>query len=380
MCQDIKAFEKILDDFKRVYNPNKPQYEPSYLEICSYPRNRLEEICSRLFAFFFNSNKPHGMGSLFFDTLLEVYQEIYTQENGQIDEFEYSQCVDAEIEVYTEKGNRIDLLLSTDNLKICIENKIDAPVDNDLEDYSQYVKSICDKSTVLFILLALYEKDEYKRLKGEFKVIFYKDFINKLKQNLGEYLTQCDARYLAILTDFIRFLERKGGYMTDLTEEERKFFNNHNEMIEHLIERHNQFLIENDNKYEIRRDIIIDDLNKKEHSALTGEWWKYAKKGIGAHFEKGNKDYEIGIEAGFTIDGEFNINLSVWKWSGQNKRISLYKPIIEKRFDCKQISNNGKWDVLIKKIKTEDNDEITNELYNIYKEVEDVVKNQKKEQ
>ena len=65
----LAEFKKLLDEFKKKCPP-KPVYEPTYLEICEYPWGRREEICSRLFAFFFDTRKPHGFGTLFFDTLL----------------------------------------------------------------------------------------------------------------------------------------------------------------------------------------------------------------------------------------------------------------------------------------------------------------------
>ena len=118
---DVEKFKILVEKFNRMVIPKK-KYEPSYLEICDYPWRRLEEICSRLFAFFFNSKNPHGLETLFFDTLVEVYQEKFFDEMNRIGapRFKNTHCVEVEVEVITEKSNRIDLLLTTDSLKICI--------------------------------------------------------------------------------------------------------------------------------------------------------------------------------------------------------------------------------------------------------------------
>lgn len=47
----LEKFKELLNKFNNFLP--KPMYEPTYLELCEYPWNRLEEICSRIFAFFF---------------------------------------------------------------------------------------------------------------------------------------------------------------------------------------------------------------------------------------------------------------------------------------------------------------------------------------
>ena len=175
--KQVAEFKKLLDKFNKEFPP-KPVYEPTYLELCEYPWTRREEICSRLFAFFFDTRNPHGFGTLFFKTLLEVYQEKYPNEERDLDKknFLYTRNVYAETEVYTEDGNRIDLLLTTDCLKVCVENKIDAPADNDFNDYCDYVEKESKRFDLLpvCILFALREKGEYEgvKLTSNFKTIY----------------------------------------------------------------------------------------------------------------------------------------------------------------------------------------------------------------
>jgi hypothetical protein len=373
----LAEFNKLLDEFKKF--PPKPVYEPTYLELCKYPWNRLEEICSRLFAFFFDTRNPHGFGTLFFDTLLEVYQEKYS---AIIDELGkknilYTRSVCAETEKYTEMGKRIDLLLTTDFLKVCIENKIDASPNNDFDDYYNYVKKeseLLNLHTVC-ILLALCEKAEYENVNPYFKTIYYREFLEKLKQNLDDYSTQCNSKYLSYLTDFIQFLDRKGGYMSELSEEERNFFIDKDKELNELIERREKFLSERRKSLEKRIVNIQLNLNKKEHDSLSGDWWNGGLY-LGGHFKKGDKQYELGIEAGFSglVEDRFSISVSIWKWENQKNRIDLYLPKLKNAFKISEGDEpSGKWCVEVKELVACDDEKIVNELCDVYKEVENIV-------
>ena len=373
----LEKFKELLNKFNKFLP--KPMYEPTYLELCKYPWNRLEEICSRLFAFFFDTRNPHGVGTLFLDTLLEVYQEKYSAEIENFDKKNilYTRSVFAETEKYTENGNRIDLLLTTDCLKVCIENKIDAPPDNDFQDYYNYVKKESESLNLhtVCILLALCEKAEYKDVNPNFKTIYYREFLEKLKRNLGAYLTQCNSKYLSYLTDFILFLDRKGGYMSELSEEERNFFIDKDKELNELIERREKFLSERRKSLEKRIVNIQLNLNKKEHDSLSGDWWNGGLY-LGGHFKKGDKQYELGIEAGFSglVEDRFSISVSIWKWENQKNRIDLYLPKLKNAFKIsKGDEPSGKWCVEVKELVACDDEKIVNELCDVYKEVENIV-------
>ena len=377
--EQLAKFKKLLDEFKKF--PPKPVYEPTFLELCEYPWNRLEEICSRLFAFFFDSRNPHGFGTLFFDTLLEVYQEKYLE--GSIVGLQSPKKVIAETEVVTETHKRIDILLSTECMRVCIENKIGAPVKNILEDYVKYVNDHYKNCKALFILFALYEKEDYKRGIGNFKVVYYRDFLIRLKQNLGDCLTQCNSKYLSLLTDFIQFLDRKGGYMSDfITTEEKDFFLNdeNNEIIDSLIARRDQFRTEQRNEKNQHIDKIKELLAKKEDDDFdefikkdTWEGWNYLK----GCFEENSHKYALGIEAGFDKK-KFEIHFSIWKKNGGSARKALYKPLIEKKefssfIITHDLPQNDKWSVIVQSVDENDDEQIVDCLYDVYKKAKEIV-------
>ena len=60
---------------RKAFRPDnlpKTIKEPTYLEICKYPRRRFEEICSRLLCFYIAPKNEHGFNDLFLSSLLEL--------------------------------------------------------------------------------------------------------------------------------------------------------------------------------------------------------------------------------------------------------------------------------------------------------------------
>ena len=121
----LVEFKKLLDEFKEKFL-TKSVYEPTYLELCSYPRHRFEEICSRLLRFFIDKNGPHGFGSLFIDSLIEIYKSKF--DSNAV--FGRTNTLIADTEVKITNDKRIDLVITSDDFVICVENKIWAQRNN----------------------------------------------------------------------------------------------------------------------------------------------------------------------------------------------------------------------------------------------------------
>lgn len=121
-------------------------------------------------------------------------------------------------------------MLESDCSIVCIENKIWAELKNNLDVYFRYTERVKgDFRDSVYVILSMREDMEKMLVdskcenKGKYKVIYYREFLKQLKKNLGDYVTLCNAKYLSVLTDFIQFLDREGGFMNDLTEEEKDF-------------------------------------------------------------------------------------------------------------------------------------------------------------
>ena len=122
---DTRAATSLLDEFEGLSGRlSRPQ---TFMEIGGYPH--YENVCSNFLAYFFDPEGPHGLGSLFLDALVGAVG-IEGVEGG------LGGNVSVEREVFTDAGNRIDLLIKSDSHAVLIENKIFAAVANPFEDYA----------------------------------------------------------------------------------------------------------------------------------------------------------------------------------------------------------------------------------------------------
>ena len=364
----LEKFKELLNTFNEL--PPKPVYEPTYLELCSYPRHRFEEICSRLLRFFMDKNGPHGVGSLFIDSLIEIYRSKF--ESDAI--FGKSNTLIAETEVKTTNDNRIDLVITSDDFVICVENKIWAQRDNPFDDYFNYIESIKGDRNAFYIILSMGGSEDPEGSKKQFKVIFYSEFIEKIKEKIGMYLINCNRKYLSVLTDWFQYLENKGGLMSNFSEEERDFFQKNDDKISKLIARRSEFL----NEKRMEQCNRIANIKKLLDPDESLGWWVYKEIDLGYHFEKGNKNYEIGVEAEFAslIEDKINIEISIWELENQKERIKLYSRELKDAFgDLNGYYTKGKWIAVVKKIDAYDDDKIVKEkILEVRNKLENIVK------
>ena len=99
------------------------------MEIAGYPH--FENVCSNILAFYLQPNNEHGFGTLFLDVLASLIDEEIVIDG---------QNVDIRREELTKKGNRIDLVIESDNYIFGIENKIYADPYNPFEEYAEHQK------------------------------------------------------------------------------------------------------------------------------------------------------------------------------------------------------------------------------------------------
>ena len=202
---DSKTLE-LLKSLIKEYNPlDIPEAFPTYMGLCRYPGTRLEEIWSRLFAFFFDPNKPHGFGTMFLDSLNELLVKIGKSEINTEQNFEI------EIEHKTGNGKKIDLLIVSDKNIICIENKIWAPANNDFEEYEREVKRIGNNQGIAdglcYCILLRPRKNKVKF--DDWISVFYEDFIKSIKNKMNEHATENSEIYLNVLEDWIKTMENE---------------------------------------------------------------------------------------------------------------------------------------------------------------------------
>jgi hypothetical protein len=132
--QRSSDYEALLDDIGKL--SGRAERSQTFMEIAGYPH--YENVCSNILAFFLDPEESHGLGTLMLDALASV-GGIAEPDEG------IGGRVSIEREVTTEEGNRIDLLIESDDHAVLIENKIFASIGNPFDDYTAFLTTEKEK-------------------------------------------------------------------------------------------------------------------------------------------------------------------------------------------------------------------------------------------
>lgn len=194
VMEDYRSLFESLKGIKPVQTRRK-----TFMDVSGYPH--YENVVSNILAFLLDDSEEHGMQNLWMDALMSISlgSENKRETHG----------ISVEREVYTENGNRIDLLITSDDYIVCIENKVFSDVGNDLADYEKTAKKrVVDGKELVCRVLSL----DYADYKNEsFKNILYKDLFEEVRKNIGNYLDSCDNTWLTYMKDFIATIESLNG-------------------------------------------------------------------------------------------------------------------------------------------------------------------------
>jgi hypothetical protein len=225
--QDITALQQLINDFNSL--KIKERSGLTFLEIAKCPH--LENVWSNILAFYLNPNNEHN----FFDFILNSVFET-AGEKTTINNFKN---IRVRTEYPTEKGNRIDIVVFADTFVLGIENKVDAALYNDLEDYSNTIESLAKPQNLQAykIVLSKYRNN----VSDGFVNITYSDLIKNIKNKIGNYTAYSDTKYLIFLFDFLKNIENNinSQSMADNLEV-INFFHNNIEKVNKLLEYHNK--------------------------------------------------------------------------------------------------------------------------------------------
>lgn len=301
----LETYSELLRKFAKL---PKEEKEMTFLELCHYPGERFEEICSRILEFFFQPNNKHGFRDLWFKSLSRLIN---------------CKCEDSyEMKVRTEefttgsdqeKGKKIDIVLETPTMVIAIENKIGADLYNPLDIYKEHIEKTYSKQEKIFIVLTAHRlsyEEQKKANDNGFIVVQYKKLFELVREKLGMYISLCDQKYLSFMLDFMKTVENRMNIM-EVTELDSFFLKNKKD-IESMLDYYNKW---NSNLRKKQFDYLCQIKNSMTEKT-NGQWWTYQDWDLGVHFNNGT-DFKIGIESEFkpTKDdpiGEFHIYITTW--------------------------------------------------------------------
>ena len=274
---DIKL---MLDNFaKEKFDSSKA--EQNYFEVAGFPH--FENVMSNILAFFFDTEGEHEFGDWWLKSLLHVYNsksiDNYVNEDG-------NKVVNILREYSGNSSKRIDLLVECEDFLIVIENKIDAGLQNDLEEYIRMAKYYKDDVQIVKIVLS-----KHKIFEGDnsgFKNITYEELFRELKKNEN---TEINNKWKILSHEFVNNLEKKGLENMSLDSDWIKFAKDNSKTIRNLNK-----IIEDDRK---KRVEIIKTLNSKlenieeiknlNHSVYNSSTSRYVSQFIDFPLNDGNK-------------------------------------------------------------------------------------------
>jgi hypothetical protein len=375
-------------------------------EIAGFPRR--ETVSSNIFAFFFDPEGSHGLGNLFFSSLIDLLRSKIDSPEllDSVPKDENEVLVQTEVSDGSDTQNRIDLLLQTPNLVIGIENKVDATLYNDLDDYLKKVGTVALENKIYATCIVVLhagahiEYKEYRNLSFGTNLfdITYDELFDEILRQLGTKIFDIEKRSLDLLEQFIdnysekrknmkddranelisQFTEQAGSLVKEITAIEQSKALYIKGCIEKITSLQEAFLMRTEGDEELGAKIISSGIwdaghyiSAKNYETHINEESIYAVQNFDI-FKEGNSKYPLVIEFFTPID-----------------RILSAKEISENAFSAIYIKahwgeGNAQWkagnkipgyfEIPLKgALLTDDNDKIIDALIAMYKEIIDHV-------
>lgn len=302
----MTELQKLIDDFNAL--KIKERSGLTFLEIAKCPH--LENVWSNILAFFCNPNNEHNLFDLVLNSVFETAGNKVTVNNFK--------KIRVRTEYPTDLGNRIDIVVFAENFILGLENKVDAGLYNDLQDYSNTIEGLAKPQSLPTYKIVL-SKNRTSTTNG-FTNIIYSDLIRNIKKNIGDFTAYSDTKYLIFLLDFLKNIENNinSQSMADNLEV-INFFHNNIDKVNRLLEYHNKFnsdLIQKLNSVHsnIKQDelkTILTSINKQTQLGGPGRFnWqgfqliKYniVVNNISLFFQVGISDYKLVSHYWFSSD------------------------------------------------------------------------------
>lgn len=358
---ELKCFKQLLQNFARL-----PKFDtaPTMLEICQYPYNRREEVCSRILKFFLNPKGEHGLRDLWIRALLDVV--------GKSELHNYRQEVSVKLEEVAY-GKRIDITIVADNYVVAIENKITADVYNPFDVYKSYIDNAYKgKESVLLVLSMNPIFKLHSIMDNSFKWCGYNELFEAVNRHIGDYILNANQKYLTFMFDFIKTIKNMSNSNSKL---EQNFFKENRAEIEELIRRFEKFKDELRSNVSQQTEYICEVISRE-----TGvKWWTWGGFDLGIHFNE--ETHKIGIESWFVEENSdpyarYYICITTWKADDWIP----YRDIVMSSFSDynpqEEYKRNRVYVHLTDKILGKNTNQIVDELKKVYDRLRSICQNQ----
>lgn len=293
----LECYKKIISKTKKLTQPKK---EKNIFSIGG--KGHYENPVSDILSFFCDPREEHHFGNLFIRTIFDCLTD-----SGYLKECpELTTVSSPSREVYTDNGNRIDLIIEGESWVVIIENKIRSLADNPFNDYENYTRAKYQDKTLIYIFLAVSKS----AIPSKWCWISYENFIKTIKKNIGEYILSAkNNKWFVFLRDFLLNLEEQIGEEDKMDTERIKFIKENYKEINELISMRDEYI-----RYIKERGISIlheEGLPKEQQPPKTKlESWG-ADRGFAVRFysPQWNKDSIVVL---LGSDGNVTIQFYVY--------------------------------------------------------------------
>lgn len=338
--------EQIINKFLDLIIPinyNKilrKKSQHNFIEVAGYPDR--ENVVSNILAFFLNVNEEHNFGNLFVKSIINIYINKINRNtiDKKIFKSEFVMYTEPIREFYTDKGNRIDIVIHG-NYTIVIENKIFAELYNDLDDYYNSIVNRFSKNTVdcvidfIGIVLSPYELSIKN---ANFVNITYKELFNEILDNIGNYLLGIDDKWFLFFKELIRNIDFiTEGKNMGINMEYNSILKNNKEVMNKFFELQEQDMNE-------KRELLIDI----KDNVKNAEFYKYESqhgtyKSLYFTFDNINK---VKIEVYIELN---EIVIHIWQSNSNKSKLNeIYNSLkLDNELNVSDFSNdknNNWWD------------------------------------
>lgn len=188
----LNELESLLSKLSSL--PRQQKREANLFSVGA--RGHYENPVSDVLAFYLDHTGEHGLGALALKALLACMPE------GE--KLTSELVTPPEREVSTTVGNRIDLLLESDNWVMIIENKIQHLLNNPFDDYIAYLHGDNFRHKERYFVVL----SPYGRTPPGWIGISYPQLIQQLNSSLGEALISKPLnKWLILLREYVLHLE-----------------------------------------------------------------------------------------------------------------------------------------------------------------------------
>lgn len=263
-------------------------HAPTLLEICGFPHR--ETVYSRILAFLLDGTGAHEFEQLFLHALMSVYENKNTESESIDLSIETEESTNSiQCEAVTDAGKRIDILIELAEVVICIENKINADLYNDLLHYQTYCEKLAVGRGKQFRGIVLAPRSMAKKTleNSDFVSVTYGELADRVRSLLGEYIHRHNTKYQYLLFDFLEQCERleRENTMTDEMIEFIEFWSENQNTIDYVIERYNEVQKRLKDKVSDFQMIVNDELDNGRNREILAVFQKPKLTSRTCHFD-----------------------------------------------------------------------------------------------